>query len=58
MSYENKFNEPDYEDLCWIICPNKACGNEFYIQTNKTFEYFTCVKCGSEWSARRKEKKR
>jgi len=56
MHYENEFNEP--EDLCWINCPNKGdCGNGFYISTDRLYEYFTCVKCGSKWSATRKEKK-
>jgi hypothetical protein len=59
MSYENEFDEPKYEDLCWINCPNKGdCGNGFYISTNRTHEYFKCVKCGSEWSSSRKEKKK
>ena len=59
MSYENEFNEPNDEDLCWVNCPNKGdCGNGFYISTNNTFKHFTCVKCGSEWSSSRKEKKK
>ena len=59
MSYEDEFNEPKYEDLIWVNCPNRGdCGNGFYIQTDRLYEYFTCVQCGSKWSATRKVKKK
>ena len=59
MSYENEFNEPKYKDLIWVNCPNKGdCGNGFYIQTDRLYEYFECVRCGSKWSATRKVKKK
>ena len=59
MHYENDFNEPEYKYLCWVNCPNKGdCGNGFYIQTDRIHEHFKCVRCGSEWSATRKVKKK
>ncbi len=52
--YDDEFIVEKKKDLCHVLCPN--CSAHFLVIAGNIGRYFKCVKCGSDWYAKRKSK--
>ena len=53
MVWSNEYFAVEPEKLCLVKCP--YCLHKFRVQGGTIHRSFTCIKCGTEWYAERKE---